>query len=78
MVSVPGKAIGPVTSLLQTHLEEGSQQLLTEFHKLVVQKLTAQSPEDDDGTVQQQLDAKLPALKAVAGIVDAAHQPVTE
>ena len=63
-VNVPGKAIGAALALMTKNLSEEKNQVLTDYHSLVVQSLRSV----DDKALQQQLESDLPGLKAVAGL----------
>ncbi|KAK9802703.1 hypothetical protein WJX73_008997 [Symbiochloris irregularis] len=65
LLSIPGKAIGAVTTLLQKHLNETDHQHLSRFHKLVVEQLL--SDVKDEG-IEQELQSLVPVLRHMAGI----------
>lgn len=73
MTSIPGKAIGATTALLQKHLSESDHQQLSRFHKLVVEQLVSDGVPDK--SVQGDLGSLLPVLKHMAGIDVSQERP---
>lgn len=70
-VTVPGRALAGIIGSLKISLEPDSFELLHSYHQLVVNHLRALSTDTASGTetgeMQDQLAAKLGALKAMVG-----------
>lgn len=73
LLSVPGRAMGPVLQRLKPHLPEDGFALTQRFLDDVVEALKQQGGGggDSDGGVAERLAAALPALKSLAGVGDA-------
>ena len=71
-VSVPGRALAGIIAHLKASLEPDSFDRLQSYHQLVVNHLRAMSAETSSepelSTMQEQLTAKLPSIKAMVGV----------
>lgn len=71
-ITVPGRALAGIIADLRTSLEPDSFDLLQSYHQLVVNHLRAMSaeasPEPELEVTQEQLAAKLQAVKSIAGV----------
>lgn len=71
-ITVPGRALAGIIADLKTSLESDSFELLQSYHQLVVNHLRAMSAETSSEPelefMQEQLAAKLQAVKSMAGV----------
>lgn len=69
---MPGRALAGIIADLKTSLESDSFELLQSYHQLVVNHLRAMSAETSSEPelefMQEQLAAKLQAVKSMAGV----------